>query len=178
MNLETLKGFLRPGREDLEIICLDGDKILLHRIFLGFISEFWADLLLENDVQSEHITTIFVPSDGSKVREALGNVNEKPDAFVDTLFGKIILEQKDEIEPISLSNDALETMEPGYIGDRFSGFEEEKPNMKRKYLEEETKEICEICNRNFFSKNIEANLACENESRERAKEGTQKAKKK
>ena len=156
MKLETLKSFLRPGREDLEIICLDGDKILLHRIFLGFLSEFWADLLLEDDVQSEHITTIFVPSDGSKIREALGNVNENPDAFVDTLFGKITLEQKYEIEPIPLSNDASETIEPGYIGDCFSNLQEEKPNMKRKYLEEETKEICEICNRNFFSKSIEA----------------------
>ena len=78
-------------------------------IFLGFISEFWADLLLKNDVQSEHITTIFVPSDGSKVREALDNVNENPEAFVNTLFGKIIQEQKYEIEPLSLSNDASET---------------------------------------------------------------------
>ena len=156
MKLETLKSFLRPGREDLEIICLDGDKILLHRIFLGFISDFWADLLLEYDFHSEHITTIFVPSDGSKVREALGNVNENPDAFVDTLFGKKIMEQKYEIEPISLSNDALETIEPGYIGDLVSDLQEEKPSIKRKYLKEETKEIGEICNGNFFTKNIEA----------------------
>ena len=150
MNLETLKGFLRPCREDLELICLDGDKIFLHRILLGFICEFWADLLLENQVQSEYLTTIFVPSDGQKVREALSNVKENPDAFVDTLFGITISVQNNAIETTSESNKDkdLDYYEPGYIGDLI----EEKPNIKRECKvddHEETKEI-------FLSKNMKS----------------------
>ena len=161
ISFRTLENFLRSCSKDLEIICSDGTTILHHRIFLGLLCELWAELLLQNEVQSEKIITIFVPSDGETVREALSKVYENPDEFVDILFGKTALksEEKYEIEtgPLKLDKD-LETFEPGYIGDYgdfVSDHQEEKAIRNKDKHHEETKEICEICNDHFFPKNME-----------------------
>ena len=100
ISFRTLENFLSSCSKDLEIICSDGTKIFHHRIFLGLLCDFWAEILLQNEMQSEKITTIFVPSDGETVREALSNVYEEPDGFLDILFGKTVLksEEKYEIE--------------------------------------------------------------------------------
>ena len=87
MNLKILLSFLKTYRHDLEIICSDGDKIMLHKIFLGSLSELLAELLLQTEAQSDLVTTVLVPSDGERVRAALGSVEDNPDAFVDILFG-------------------------------------------------------------------------------------------
>ena len=88
---------------------------MLHKIFLGSLSELLAELLLQTDAQSELVTTVLVPSDGERVRAALGSVEDNPDAFVDILFGTVINTKDEYIEYVVKNPDNQNTTEDGVI---------------------------------------------------------------
>ena len=93
MNLAILGDLLKSFNYDLEILCNDNERVLMHRIVLGALSEFWADLFIQQDYKPGEVASIIVPANSKEIRNALRSVSENPDGLLDILAGQSDVEK-------------------------------------------------------------------------------------
>ena len=185
MNITLLEGLLRPYKYDLEIICVDNEKIFMHRILLGALSEFWADLFLHQDYCPGDMASVMVPSKSEDIKVALESINDNPDALLDVLTGLVVDENRDNSFETSFSEpikceDKIENVEhividQNLLSVQHGNYEDikekadaidllnEKPILAELMMDDnetgvETRQTCEICKNQFFSKNMETHL--------------------
>ena len=75
----------------------------MHRILLGALSEFWADLFLHQDYCPGDMASVMVPSKSEDIKVALESINDNPDALLDVLTGLVVDENRDNSFETSFS---------------------------------------------------------------------------
>ena len=81
---------LAHSKPDLKITCEDNEKLLSHRILLGMADPCLADILLEEEIVSDSVTTIIIPLNSEDVKLYLEDIGKMTIMTTNLLIWDII----------------------------------------------------------------------------------------